>query len=122
VRAARRYALEAIGEAIGTVPTPVVESVSLAVSELATNCVRHAGTDFTVDVEVDADRVRVEVSDHGSGVPTLRAPGPSEPSGRGLGLVREVSETWGITASSDPPGKSVWFTVRIVRSDISELA
>ena len=103
---ARRFVVNAIGDA----PPRVIEAVAVAVSELATNCVRHAGTDFSVDIEESAGRVRVEVADHGGGTPTVRSP---EPSGRGLLLVRELSDEWGVEPSRDSPGKCVWFTVQL---------
>ena len=67
------------------------------VSELATNCVRHTVTDFTVRVERTPDEVRVDVTDTGGGTPEVRSPEPSEPSGRGLRIVRELSDSFGIT-------------------------
>jgi anti-sigma regulatory factor (Ser/Thr protein kinase) len=108
VAAARRYVLDAIGNQ----PAIVEEAAAIVVSELATNCVRHAGTAFTIDVETSPSRLRVEVSDTGTGVPTVRSPDASELSGRGLRLVRELSDDWGVTAADDA-GKSVWFTLRL---------
>ncbi len=104
---ARRFALGVIADA----PDAVVEAVAIAVSELAANCVRHAGTDFTVAVERTADAVRVAVGDSAAGVPAPRAPKASEFSGRGLLLVRALSDEWGVTVTPDGAGKSVWFTV-----------
>ena len=51
----------------------------------------------------------MEVSDHGQGQPVPRSPTPREQSGRGLQIVQELSEDWGITPS--PNGKLVWFTL-----------
>jgi anti-sigma regulatory factor (Ser/Thr protein kinase) len=112
VRAARHYAVDAIGAA----PTSVVEAVAIAVSELATNSVLHAGTDFTVAVDRTPERLRIEVSDLGRGVPEMRAPDATESSGRGLLLVRELSDDWGVTASERQTGKSVWFEIRLTPS------
>jgi anti-sigma regulatory factor (Ser/Thr protein kinase) len=109
VRAARHYAVDALGDA----PPAVVEAVAIAVSELATNCVLHAQTAFTVAVERTADRVRIEVSDVGRGVPTVHAPDRTATSGRGLLLVRELSDEWGVDSSDDRPGKSVWFAIHL---------
>jgi anti-sigma regulatory factor (Ser/Thr protein kinase) len=109
VRAARHYAVEAIGAA----PQAVAEAVAIAVSELATNSVLHAGTEFTVAVDRTAERLRIEVSDLGRGVPEVRAPDANESSGRGLLLVRELSDDWGVDASDRQPGKSVWFEIRL---------
>jgi anti-sigma regulatory factor (Ser/Thr protein kinase) len=107
VGAARRF----VGSELGSVPQSVVEAVAIAVSELATNCVRHAGTEFTVDVERTADRLRVEVADTGGGVPAVRTPGATEHSGRGLFLVRALTDDWGVSPALAGPGKSVWFTI-----------
>jgi anti-sigma regulatory factor (Ser/Thr protein kinase) len=109
VSEARRYVVDVIGD----VPAAVEEAVSIVVSELATNCVRHAGTDFTIDVERTPTELRVEVADQGSGVPIVRSPAVSEPSGRGLNLVRELSDAWGIGAKEGAPGKGVWFTMNL---------
>jgi anti-sigma regulatory factor (Ser/Thr protein kinase) len=106
---ARRYVVDAIG----SVPAEVEEAVAIVVSELATNCVRHARTDFTVAVERTPTEVRVEVADRGAGVPVVRSPAASEPSGRGLFLVRALSDDWGVGATDDEPGKGVWFTMRL---------
>jgi anti-sigma regulatory factor (Ser/Thr protein kinase) len=109
VSEARRFVVNAIRNA----PPHVIEAVAVAVSELATNCVRHAGTDFSVDVDKTPDRLRVEVADDGSGTPTMRSPEPSELSGRGLLLVRELSDEWGVEPSRERPGNRVWFTVHL---------
>ena len=122
VSAARRFVLEAMGGR----PAGVEEAAAIVVSELATNCVRHAGTEFTIDVDVTGDRLRVEVRDSGGGVPTLRSPDVTEPTGRGLLLVRELSDDWGVTSGGgadgsgqdtsgpqDASGKSVWFTLAL---------
>jgi len=101
---------------MGDAPDAIVEAVAIAVSELATNSVLHANTEFTVEVVRTADRVRVEVADLGRGVPTVRAPDVTDSSGRGLLLVRELSDDWGVTASEDRPGKSVWFSIRLPAS------
>jgi anti-sigma regulatory factor (Ser/Thr protein kinase) len=113
VRAARHFAVDALGRA----PHAVVEAVAIAVSELATNCVLHARTDFSVEVARSGDRVRITVADAGSGEPVLRAPSSSESSGRGLLLVRELSDEWGVDTVDDRPGKSVWFALHVPVSD-----
>ena len=109
---ARRYVVDAIGH----VPPSVEDAVSIVVSELATNCVRHAGTDFTIDVERTPTRLRVEVTDAGAGVPAVRSPAASEPTGRGLFLVRELSDDWGIGTRDGGRGKGVWFTMQLPES------
>jgi anti-sigma regulatory factor (Ser/Thr protein kinase) len=87
----------------------VIDAAELLACELATNCVRHAHTEFELAIDT-RDPIRVEVRDSGGGRPRLRSPTPREPSGRGLRIVEALSAQWGITPS--PPGKTVWFTLR----------
>jgi anti-sigma regulatory factor (Ser/Thr protein kinase) len=91
----------------------VVDTVSLMVSELATNCVRHANSDFTMTIERTGRHVRVDVADSGAGQVATRFPEPSEVSGRGLCVVDRLSDTWGVTEYLDREGKSVWFMVNL---------
>lgn len=80
------------------------------VSELATNSVKHAHSDFKISIDDSAGEIRVEVRDTGRGQPVLRFPAPTEPSGRGLRIVQALSRAWGTVDS--PDGKTVWFTLR----------
>jgi serine/threonine-protein kinase RsbW len=90
----------------------VADDIAVMVSELVTNCVRHTVTDFSVSVDVTGREVRVEVTDHGGGVPVVRSPDASEPSGRGLRIVQELSDSFGITEAKSA-GKTVWFAVSL---------
>lgn len=84
--------------------------VSMMVSELATNAVLHARSEFEVSVAVANERIRVEVSDHNSRLPTMVIVSPDAYSGRGLMLVQALSDAWGIEAQPNH-GKSIWFEV-----------
>jgi anti-sigma regulatory factor (Ser/Thr protein kinase) len=108
VHAARRFAVDALD---GTA-APALEAVELMVSELATNCIRHERAGFAVTVVRSGREIRVEVTDSGSGTPTMRSPGPDEPSGRGLQIVDMLSERWGVQPKA-PSGKTVWFTLDV---------
>jgi anti-sigma regulatory factor (Ser/Thr protein kinase) len=90
-------------------PREIVEAAELMTSELATNCVRHAHSDFELAIHRSREEIRVEVSDRGPGQPVMRSPTPREQSGRGLRIVQELAEDWGITPS--PNGKLVWFSL-----------
>jgi anti-sigma regulatory factor (Ser/Thr protein kinase) len=81
----------------------------LLVSELASNAVTHARTPFTVSVQRNGTRTRVEVSDTGAGQPCLRPVDPLASNGRGLQLLGALAESWGIDRNGG--GKSVWFSV-----------
>ena len=91
-------------------PPRLAEAAELMASELATNCVRHAKTDFELTVEVEGE-IRVEVRDVNHGRPTVRSPELGDPSGRGLRIVQALSDAWGVTPSSE--GKIVWFALYI---------
>ena len=122
--AARRFPAtpSSVGEArrflLGTLRDPGADdadALALMLSELATNAVQHAATEFEVSVHVapDCGRVRVEVSDSAPGYPTPQDPVPDAPDGRGLHIVRALADAWGIEMRRDRPGKTVWFSVAL---------
>lgn len=85
------------------------EVALLLVSELVTNVVLHADGRPVLEVAVEADRLRISVSDEGGGAPRVRTDNPAlADSGRGLLLVDTLSSRWG-TDPRDPRGKCVWF-------------
>ena len=49
-------------------------------------------------------------------MPTVRVPTISEPSGRGLRIVRELADSYGVRPLADAPGKTVWFVVNLDRA------
>jgi len=109
VGAARRF----VAESIPDVPNDTRESVSLMVSELATNALLHAASGFEVSVDRTDHSVVVSVGDRDEeGVPRLQAPESNEPHGRGLRVVDALSEEWGVSTAGNE-GKSVWFRIRL---------
>lgn len=105
VGAARHFVREVLREQ----SRETVEAAELMTSELATNSMRHAHSDFELAIHCSQHDIRIEVSDSGQGQPTLRSPTPQERSGRGLRIVQELSDTWGTVPSTN--GKTVWFTL-----------
>lgn len=90
-----------------------VDVTTLLVSELATNAVLHARTDFAVEVSADREGVRVEVLD-GSDVPAQhRQNSNAAATGRGVAMVDRLASSWGSYPASARSGfaKGVWFTV-----------
>lgn len=81
-----------------------------AVSEVATNSVRHAHSDFTVKLTYDVEQIRIDVTDTGPGMPVRRTPAASDIGGRGLNILDALSDQWGVVKS--PGSKTVWFTIR----------
>jgi len=92
---------------LARVSSDVVEEARLIASELATNAVRHAGTPFTVTVELTDADVTLRVRDGSSRVPVTQSPNRLADRGRGLVLVDALSVSWGTAAENDG-GKSVW--------------
>lgn len=105
---ARRFATEAIR---GVSPD-VLETVTLLVSELATNCVRHAQGRFELTVRQTPGEIRVEAMDKAGGEPVRRYPAPTEPTGRGLQIIDMLASDWGFEQFGDH-GKTVWFTIQL---------
>lgn len=86
----------------------LVTSVSLVVSELATNAVLHARTAFSVRLRISRDVARIEVEDAAGGRPIMRHFSTQATSGRGLRLVDGLSRAWGVTTGKGGKGKVVW--------------
>jgi serine phosphatase RsbU (regulator of sigma subunit)/anti-sigma regulatory factor (Ser/Thr protein kinase) len=94
-----------------SVPEPVIASAVLCTSELTTNALLHAGTPAQVDVDLNAERLLVSVSDSGTRGSVIRthtdSTGSLSSRGRGLGLIEELSDSWGTDPSVS--GSTVWF-------------
>ena len=102
-----------VGNAVTDLGTDVRDAAVLMVSELATNAIVHAGSGFEVGIERTATCLRVEVTDIGAGEPKLQSPPSSEPHGRGLRIVQELADQWGMDHGASRPGKTVWYEVRL---------
>lgn len=83
----------------------------LLVSELTTNAVIHARTEFTVELHRVAERLRVCVVDASPLAPAVRRYGGDATTGRGLRLLESVATAWGV--EPEGAGKSVWFELDI---------
>lgn len=83
--------------------SPRLDDVVLAASELATNVIRHADTEYTVGLDQDDNGVRLEVSDGSSIIPAVEDLTHSK---RGLRIIEGISDRWGIDSTDS--GKKVW--------------
>ena len=92
-----------------------VDAATLLTSELATNAVLHARSDFAVLVVQQGDHVRVEVLDGSPVPPQRRHHSSTAATGRGVGLVESLSSAWGLSPPERLHGyaKGVWFTVPV---------
>jgi anti-sigma regulatory factor (Ser/Thr protein kinase) len=114
VGAARKFAAETAA-AWGVADR--VDDLRLCLSEVATNALLHAAPPacgFGVRLTVDREALRLEVHDRGGGSPVRRTPGDGDCTGRGLLLVDELADDWGV--SDDPTGKTVWLIFKVARS------
>jgi anti-sigma regulatory factor (Ser/Thr protein kinase) len=106
VSSARRFVLSLID----------AEPEQLAVSELATNAVLHARSPFRVRVSRLGSRLRVAVHDTSPAAATKKDYGPTAVTGRGLTIVEQLTDDWGVTP--DGAGKWVWFEVNDVPQEV----
>lgn len=85
----------------------LVEDARMLASELATNAITHARSDFTVGItRTPRGGVRLAVGDRVATPPQLRPCGVLAPHGRGLRVVDALSSQWGF--ETVPEGKLVW--------------
>ena len=92
------------------IPTEVFHNALLLTSELVTNSFKHSGSRWVeLGIVVDAEQLRVEVSDEGTA--TVRARTPDLEGGWGLALVAEVATRWGV--EREPEGKTIWFELAL---------
>lgn len=87
----------------------------LLTTELVTNAVRHAGSPVDVKVARREDRIRIEARDDSTDLPVMPE-GDSPTRHRGLLLIDDLSEDWGVEVH-DLGGKVVWFEVLATEAD-----
>jgi anti-sigma regulatory factor (Ser/Thr protein kinase) len=117
VGAARRLALHLLA---GWGLEDLEWTVTQIVSELATNAVIHARTDFAVTITASGPGVRIEVRDQSPKPPLPRHYDTEATTGRGLRLVAQMSRAWGVEQHSD--GKTVWAEIALTLADTTGIA
>jgi GAF domain-containing protein/anti-sigma regulatory factor (Ser/Thr protein kinase) len=92
----------------GHVPAGTLrDDAELIACELLANAYQHGTQPVTVRVLANDDRVRIEVQDGSSRPPVRALVGEQNMTGRGLALVEQLSERWGVRPENGG-GKSVW--------------
>jgi len=109
VRDARQFLAETIGDRAGEEAT---QALSLALSELATNAVRHAVSDFDVVIGING-QVHLEVEDRSTELPVVGPPPGMAPGGRGLRIVDQLCDRWGVHLEHNR--KCVWCELDLQR-------
>lgn len=83
-----------------------VDETVLVLSELMTNALRHARTPVVVTLFCDGRAVTLTLTDGDADPPAGRAAATSDEDGRGLRIVEQLCESWGVAPA--PVGKTVW--------------
>jgi serine phosphatase RsbU (regulator of sigma subunit)/anti-sigma regulatory factor (Ser/Thr protein kinase) len=108
VKAARDWTRTQLAE--WGVPDGTGHTVVTGISELITNSVLHAGTESHLGLDLDSGIVSVTVADSGNrGEPLLTGADTMAVRGRGLSLVKAISDAFGAHRTS--AGTTVWFEV-----------
>jgi anti-sigma regulatory factor (Ser/Thr protein kinase) len=107
---------------------PVREDARLIATELASNAVLHARTEFRLTLRSNGfGFLRIEVRDDNSRMPSPAGTPQDATSGRGLAVVTALAASWGTQRDGD--GKVVWAEIGQLAPaddveclDVSELA
>ncbi|HVT21191.1 MAG TPA: ATP-binding protein [Mycobacteriales bacterium] len=102
VRAARRLT----SSTLQNLSNGLASDAELVVTELVTNAVLHGAPPISFRVRGRRDRVRIEVTDSGRSLPLRGRANTEGMTGRGLAVVEELSNAWGVEPTDD--GKLVW--------------
>jgi anti-anti-sigma regulatory factor len=84
----------------------IASTAALIATELVANVVRHAHTTMEFTFGLRDGRLSIAVRDGSRHLPEPAEPGRSDAGGRGLRLVRDLTEAWGVLPVTD--GKVVW--------------
>lgn len=87
----------------------VRDDVLLLTSEVVANAVTHGRSEVRLSLRGNRLGVRVDVSDDNTRLPTRQPHDPDALDGRGLSLVDQLADRWGVDSAA--LGKTVWFEV-----------
>jgi len=107
------YARSLVGGLRDRVAEDVLDDVTLLVSEVVTNCVRHAGLGpadaIRLRLRATGTSVRLDITDSGPGFEHAPEPhDPTQPGGWGLFIVDQLADRWGVAKEQ---GTRVWFEI-----------
>ncbi|MFD8706557.1 ATP-binding protein [Kitasatospora sp. NPDC059648] len=85
----------------------ITEDVVLVVAELVGNAMLHGDGPLELVLDLSPARLRIEVSDRSTALPSPRQPHhPGLPGGHGLFIVQRIADRWG--AEPHAQGKTIW--------------
>lgn len=88
----------------------IADDASIVVSELVANALVHVQSSCELTLGLRGEVLRIDVVDHGGGMPDLHDATDVDEHGRGLLLVSILCTAWGTEPRDD--GKSVWAELR----------
>lgn len=107
-----RQVRQAVTQACETWHRADVSAVAaLVATELVANVVRHAHTTMEVTFGLREGRLSMSVRDGSRRLPHPATPDVADAGGRGLHLVRDLTDAWGVLPV--PDGKVVWTQLHI---------
>lgn len=101
-----------VADALSQVSEDVRDRAVLITSELATNAITHAASDFSVTAALRSGRIELAVTDTGGGTPQVRDAGPMDPHGRGLLILSSLADRWGVDAQA--ASTTVWCMLDLI--------
>lgn len=101
----------------GTDWEPQLDAILLAISELVTNAVVHAGTEVGLEVSEQPALLRIEVTDTSQRLPRQRKASDEASSGRGLQILDVLSIEWGVQETAEV--KTVWCLIPSLTSAVA---
>ncbi len=96
---------------LSTVDPEQVELAVILADEMVTNAVKHGAPPVELWVEQDEEGIMAAVTDSGEGVPVVTAPDSSAERGRGMWIIDQLSDSWGVQEVSS--GKRIWSRVDV---------
>ena len=84
----------------------VTATATLVATELVANVVRHAHTTMDFTLRLRGDRLTMAVRDGSLRMPRRLDPDVTDAGGRGLRLIHDLTDAWGVLPVTD--GKVVW--------------
>ncbi|MGV9318238.1 ATP-binding protein [Streptomyces sp. NPDC003660] len=87
----------------------VGDDILLAVSELVTNAIEYGKDQLVLRLRCSDGKLRVEVEDGNPTPATLREVTEDAESGRGLWLVANLAQDWGVSVD----GRTTWCTIQV---------
>lgn len=101
-----RSATRTIVDAWGFADDEWIYDLTIVVSELVGNAVRHAGESIALRLDLAEGRVTVSVVDGSATLPRPRSDERLAEDGRGFSIIAALTDAWGV--ESHPKGKRVW--------------